>query len=286
MEVPDTMSSKDDTKYKYLKPAIIVLSLIGLLLSVYLTYLHYTKGQAAFCSQGSDCDFVRNSSYSTMLGIPVALLGAVGYALIFWFAYVSMSRRPRWVLLYIISLAGFAFSAYLTYVELFEIHAVCGYCVASAVIMTAIFILIAMRKSELNPQLSSLSTAVITICVLVVVLIGAYAVQSDSAKKAEEYAGSASGFQIGLARYLNQSGAVMYGSYRCPHCNQQKALFGAAAKYVNYVECDPSGPNANPNLCIARGIMNYPTWVINGSYYQGAKSLSELSELSGYNNSQ
>ena len=280
------MSSKDNTKSKYFKPLVLALSVIGFLLSVYLTYLHYTEGQAAFCSHGSDCDVVRHSSYSSIFGIPVALLGTVGYALIFWFTYVSMSRKVRWLLLYTLSFAGFVFSAYLTYAELFELKAICPYCVASAVIMTAIFILIAIRKSEFYPKLSSLHTAVLTICILVVVVIGAYAVQSENADTALDAATEANSFQVGLAKYLSRTGAKMYGSYKCPHCNAQKALFGDAAKYVDYVECDPSGPNANPNLCLSRGIMNYPTWEINGRYYEGAKSLPELSNLSGYHNTQ
>jgi len=174
------MSTREKTKSKYFKPTILILSVIGFLLSVYLTYLHYTDGQSAFCSQGSDCDVVRQSSYSSILGIPVALLGAVGYVLIFWFIYVSMARSTRWLLLYIISLAGFAFSLYLTYLEIVVIKAICPYCLVSALIMTIIFIMLVYRKSELYPKLSTLKTAVLTICVLGVVLIGSNALQSHS----------------------------------------------------------------------------------------------------------
>jgi hypothetical protein len=74
----------------------------------------------------------------------------------------------------------------------------------------------------------------------------------------------------------------MYGSYKCPHCNAQKALFGDAAKYMVYVECDPAGKDAKPTVCFSRGIVNYPTWEIGGRYYEGAKTLQELSQLSGY----
>lgn len=280
------MSSTDKTKSKYFKPAILILSVIGFLLSVYLTYLHYTEGQTAFCSQDSGCDAVRQSAYSSILGIPVALLGAVGYALIFWFAFVSISRKVRWILLYTISLAGFVFSLYLTYLELFVIKAICPYCVVSAIVMTIIFIMVALRKSEFYPKLSSLHTAVLTICVLGIVVIGSTAFQSDSFDFHDESTMTANSFQLGLAKHLLKTGAKMYGSYKCPHCNDQKALFGDASRYVDYVECDPAGPNANPNLCFSRGIMNYPTWEINGVYYEGAKSLPELSNISGYNNSQ
>lgn len=278
--------TKDKSGSKYFKPAILILSIIGFLLSVYLTYLHYSEGQTAFCSQDSGCDAVRQSSYSSLLGIPVALLGAVGYALIFWFSYVSMSKRVRWLLIYTISLAGFVFSLYLTYLELFVIKAICPYCVVSALIMTAIFILVALRKAEFYPKFSSLHTAVLTVCVLVIVVIGSSAFQSDTVDFEDDATIRANSFQIGLAKYLNKNGAKMYGSYKCPHCNAQKALFGDASKYVDYVECDPTGPDPRPNLCFSRGIMNYPTWEINGKYYEGAKTLSELSQLSGYKSSQ
>lgn len=278
------MSSQDKPKHKYLKPAVLILSVIGFLLSVYLTYLHYTEGHSAFCTQGSGCDVVRQSGYSSILGIPVALLGAIGYALIFWFSYVSVSRRMRWVLLYAISLAGFIFSVYLTYIEFFVIKAICPYCVVSAILITAIFIIIASRKSEFYPKLSSLHTAVLTICIVGVVAIGSSAFQSEdnSIKALERGGGKANSLQLGLAKHLRERGAVMYGSYKCPHCNAQKAMFGDASVYVNYVECDPAGENAKPSLCYSRGIINFPTWEINGSYYEGAKSLQELAQISGY----
>jgi len=280
------MSSTDKAKSKYFKPVILILSVIGLLLSIYLTYLHYAEGQAAFCSQGSDCDQVRQSSYSSIFGIPVALLGAVGYVLIFWFTYVSLTRSTRWLLLYTISLAGFIFSAYLTYIELFVIKAICPYCVVSAVIMTIIFIMVSYRKSELYPKLSSLKTAVLTICIIGVVVIGSSAFKSNSLDFEADGSSTANSFQLGLAKHLRTKGAVMYGSYKCPHCNAQKALFGGASRYVEYVECDPSGKDAKPTVCFSRGITNFPTWEINGKYYEGAKSLQELSQLSGYKNTQ
>jgi len=148
--------------------------------------------------------------------------------------------------------------------------------------------MVAYRKSEFYPKLSSLHTAVLTICVLGVVIIGSNAFQSDGLDIGLDADGTmtANSFQLGLAQHLRQSGAKMYGSYKCSHCNAQKALFGDASKYVDYVECDPAGQNAKPTMCLSRGIMNYPTWEINGKYYEGAKSLQELSQLSGYNNTQ
>ncbi len=59
-------------------------------------------------------------------------------------------------------------------------------------------------------------------------------------------------------------------------------MFGDAFKYINYVECHPSGKNSNTQLCDRKGIDSYPTWEINGKLHQGAKSLRELARLSDF----
>lgn len=85
-----------------------------------------------------------------------------------------------------------------------------------------------------------------------------------------------------LARHLSKIGAKMYGAYWCPHCQHQKTLFGAAIGRIRYIECDPQGDNAQPQLCQAAKIQGYPTWEINGKLYPGSQSLETLANLSGY----
>ena len=60
-----------------------------------------------------------------------------------------------------------------------------------------------------------------------------------------------------FAKCLTVKGFSMYGAEWCPHCKDQKALFGDSFKYINYVECPQ-----NTNLCLAKGIQGYPTWII------------------------
>jgi hypothetical protein len=86
----------------------------------------------------------------------------------------------------------------------------------------------------------------------------------------------------GLANHLRKIGAKMYGAYWCPHCSQQKELFGAAFRSIDYVECDPGGANARPALCKDAKITGYPTWEIKGKLYPGTQSLEDLAKLSGY----
>lgn len=85
-----------------------------------------------------------------------------------------------------------------------------------------------------------------------------------------------------LARYLKEQGMILYGAYWCSHCKEQKALFGDAVKYLDYVECDAKGDGANPDECVARGIEGYPTWIYNGKQYSGVQSLESLAEISGF----
>ena len=90
---------------------------------------------------------------------------------------------------------------------------------------------------------------------------------------------------IKLAQFLTAKGMIMYGAYWCPHCKDQKALFGDAFKYVDYVECDPQGPNANPDECTAQGIDGYPTWIYQGTKYSGEQALSKLADIVGFTDS-
>jgi uncharacterized membrane protein len=119
-----------------LRLAVAVLALAGLAVAAYLTYVHYA-GLKPFCAGGGGgCERVQSSSYAELAGVPVALLGTVGYALILAsLALPGELGRSAGALL---ALVGFGFSAYLTWVELFQIDAICQWCVASAVLMTAL----------------------------------------------------------------------------------------------------------------------------------------------------
>lgn len=71
------------------------------------------------------------------------------------------------------------------------------------------------------------------------------------------------------------------GAYWCPHCQEQKHQFGGAAGLLPYVECDPKGPNAQPERCERAGVRVFPTWDIGGSRREGVQSLEALAEASG-----
>ena len=121
--------------------AIGALATLGLAIAGYLTWVHYADAEP-LCTAGG-CEKVQTSEYAELAGVPVALIGVIGYAAIL--GSLALGGERGRALTTFLGLAGFGFSAYLTYLELFEIDAVCQWCVASAVVMTAIAVLAAVR---------------------------------------------------------------------------------------------------------------------------------------------
>ncbi|TMK24839.1 MAG: vitamin K epoxide reductase family protein [Actinobacteria bacterium] len=134
-----------------LRVAMIVLTVIGLGLASYLTYVHYSGIKPA-CSLGGSCEKVQTSAYSHLAGVPVALMGLVGYVTIMSVLLAPDSEMTRFATV-AVTAVGFGFSAYLTYRELFSIHAICEWCVSSAVIMT-ILVCLAIWRFLLGDELS------------------------------------------------------------------------------------------------------------------------------------
>lgn len=127
--------------------AVAVLSLAGVFLSAYLV-LHRMGfyGGGLLCGAGGGCDLVQASRWAVFLGIPVAGWGLGWYASVFLASLVTAHERfadARWPdrTLLVLATGGLAFTAYLTGLELFVIGAICRWCVASALLVLAIFAL-------------------------------------------------------------------------------------------------------------------------------------------------
>ena len=127
-------------------PALLLaLSVAGLGISSYLAYTHWADATIA-CGGVGNCNLVNNSRYAELAGMPVALLGALSYSAMIATAVVWLWLRPSglaWpvMVLWGLSVGGTLYSAYLTYVELFVLEAICIYCVASAGVMLASFLI-------------------------------------------------------------------------------------------------------------------------------------------------
>jgi|SRR5215203_1627831 len=124
-------------KRQYSTPRLTLLALavLGVLISAYLTWTHFAGLTPVCTGSGEGCETVQSSRYASVLGIPVALLGLIAYSgLIF---STALWRETGIYLGFLISLVGTLFSAYLTYLEIFVIGALCQWCLASAAIMVA-----------------------------------------------------------------------------------------------------------------------------------------------------
>lgn len=85
-----------------------------------------------------------------------------------------------------------------------------------------------------------------------------------------------------LAQCLTNKGAKMYGAWWCPHCADEKELFGNGFHYINYVECSPPGQRTQNDVCKEAGIKSYPTWEFaDGSRTTGTQPLEALGKKTG-----
>jgi len=134
-----------------LRTVAIALAVIGIALAGYLTYVHYANIQVA-CVQGhNECEAVQTSVYSKLAGVPVALLGLIGYIVILGTLLVRQSETTRLATL-AVTLGGWGFSVYLTYREVFSLEKICEWCVGSAILMTILTVVSAWRFLRGDPR--------------------------------------------------------------------------------------------------------------------------------------
>lgn len=129
---------------------MIVLTVLGIGLASYLTYIHYAGIKPLCGTNGGGCEIVQTSEYSKLAGVPVALIGLLGYIAILGSLLVAESETSRLATV-AFTIVGFGFSAYLTYRELFSIHHICEYCVSSAGLITVLMCLSVWRFLRGDP---------------------------------------------------------------------------------------------------------------------------------------
>lgn len=278
------------------------IALMGACGTAYLTVVKVMGGDAA-CPTGG-CDRVLSSPYAEVFGIPLTLFGLLGYLGMAVMALGPFAINPdqqkelrnkltslTWPLLFIGATAMLVFSGYLMYLLAFEIKTTCLYCITSAVFAASMFALTILgRRWDDVGQLAFMG-----VIVAVVTLVGTLAVyspinnpqgvQADIPGEAGPPVSTASGAsEIALAQHLSDTGAKMYGAWWCPHCHDQKQLFGQeAAKGIPYVECAEDGQNSQTSLCRSvAGLTGFPTWEVNGELLVGGQTLATLADASNY----
>jgi uncharacterized membrane protein len=132
---------------RVLRRASVTLSVAGIGIAAYLTYVHYA-GLQPVCGISHGCETVQTSSYAYLAGVPVAILGLVTYVLIL--GTLRWEGENALLAGYLLTLAGFGFSVYLTYREVFTIHAICSWCVSSAIVLTLLAVVGTLRVRLLS----------------------------------------------------------------------------------------------------------------------------------------
>ena len=258
---------------------ILVLSLVGMALTAYLSWAASSGSDLQGCGIDSGCDAVLSSRWATLLGAPTAVWGLLAYGTLAGLAFGGRAGW-RWIATWTVAFAGVLFSVYLTTVSVTLLGATCPYCLTSLAIMTALFAVATSQRPAEMPGftwrrllLRAAPAAAVVIALLHLNYVGVLgrppAVEDPFARA--------------LALHLSQRGAKMYGAYWCPHCVEQKELFGASARRLPYVECSTGGQGSRQaSACLAAGIRQYPTWIIGGQRFQEVLTLTRLAELTGF----
>jgi uncharacterized membrane protein len=255
---------------------VVILAGAGLLITGYLTVATMTGTGAAFCAEGSGCDIVQSSRWSTLLGLPIALWGFAVYALIAGCAWAMPPRLKRWRRLAFLSVIGFAVSAWLTVVGIVYLDAVCAWCLASFAVITAILVTVLLRRPDTAPGMAWSTWSANNVLTALIVVVALHVWQTDLLRPESPRLKA-------LAEHLDETGARFYGAYWCPACQEQKRSFGSSADRLPYVECTPEGRGGpRASACLEHDIERYPTWIIDGRRITGVIPPEELARYSGH----
>lgn len=288
--------------HRWSRYIITAIACVGAIVTGWLTYEKLTGGTAACPTEG--CTQVLSSPYAEVFGIPLTIFGLLAYLSMGAMAIAPTLVNPEtnkdlrmkleewtWPLLFMGATAMTIFSGYLMYVLAFELQTVCVYCISSATFSLSFLVLTLLGRAW-DDAGKLIFIGIIVAMVTLIGTLGVYAgvnapaadndVPGEAGPRITTTSGDA---ELALAQHLSSIGAKMYGAYWCPHCHDQKQLFGLpAAKEFPYVECAPDGQNPQTELCqsLSDQVRGFPTWEINGQYYPGTRSLQELAQLSGY----
>lgn len=256
---------------------LFALSAIGIALTAYILWTDSVGDHLRGCSVGSGCDIVLSSRWARLMGAPTAFWGFLSYATL---AGLALRWRPRrWRLAWAVAVFGFLYSAYLTTVSLTILEAACPYCLTSLTLMTVLAGVTTFQRPEL-PGFSWQRTAGTVVggaaAFILVAHLNYTGVLGEPPATEDAWAKA-------LAIHLSNSGAKMYGASWCPHCQQQKAMFGLSSNRLPYVECSTGSQGSTQTaICRNLNITIYPTWIIDGRRTEEVMSLQQLAEATGF----
>ena len=275
-----------------------VLATIGAIDTGSITLKRWGLLGPLLCPGGADgCDKVLNSAWGSLLGQPLSLFGFLAYLAVLLLALLPLVRpgdsrdalvqRSTW-LLFLTSLGMAVFSLVLMGLMVFRIQAICPFCILSAVLSLALFGL-SLLVSDWEDRGQLIFRGVLVGLLVLLTSLGWSAAVGNPQGAATgrgmppPVTAPSTPASLALAEHLTRTGAKMYTAYWCPHCHEQKELFGkeATAK-LTIIECAPDGRNSQAALCDSKKIQGFPSWEINGQLDSGVKPLGKLAELSGF----
>tara|TARA_Y100000310_G_scaffold341650_2_gene441504 strand:- start:181 stop:1023 length:843 start_codon:yes stop_codon:yes gene_type:complete len=265
---------------------IVVLSILGFFTSLYLTYNHYSPPvSGALCdfSESISCSLVNTSSFSILLNIPVALLGAIWFLFLGAISWKAIKNESLFSLLLIWNVFGILFVIYFIIAEVI-LKALCPLCTVVHVIVLITFILSFLLYKQLSKQQRRFNFRKLIkkfkpwIVAIVIINLIPLIVFNFPGGEQEDH--------TQLAKCITERGVNMYGSFRCGVCAKTRALFGDAFQYINEIECHPQGEDSQWELCQEKALEGTPTWILepNGEEIKretGFLSIEELKEFSG-----
>ncbi len=297
---------RQDLGSKWARVAIAILSTVGVIDTGSITLNKWGLIGKVNCPGGiGGCDQVLDSPWGTFIetsnfSIPLSLIGLTSYILILLMAIFplipifknqknNISRITWWGSFYI-STSTFVFSLILISIMIFKIKAFCFFCLLSSLISLSILLLNIFGGSWEDYEKLLFRGFLVSVIILLAGLIWSSSIDPSRNETSKDMQGMppaviaiSSPEKIKLAEHLTKEGAVMYNAYWCPHCHDQKEMFGKkASEKLNLVECAKDGFNNKRELCEAKGITGFPSWEINGSIDSGVKSLKELAELTNF----
>jgi uncharacterized membrane protein len=300
--------------YQYSRLLIGITAILGICVTAYLTWVKLSNN--GICGT-EGCQTVLSSPYANVGNFPLTGLGLLSYITVAVMAFAPTLIDPKtkkathnqlnnltWIGLLLAGVGMAVFSGYLMYLLAFVIKAVCPFCIASAVFTFTIFgLTIFGHNWEDVGQVIFTGMAAALVSLLVSLVL-----YNTSISQGERYVNgiveitslapttaaepgigwdikSTSGAaEIALAKHLTAKGAKVYSSYWCPHCYEQKQLFGKQAwGEVTNIECAADAKkNPQPEVCNKAGIKGFPTWIIDGKLDPGVKKLAKLGQMTGY----
>ncbi len=302
----NTIKIKNEKNLKWPKLFIAILSTVGIADTGSITLKNWGLFNSLSCpgiSQG--CDAVLNSPWGTLikndqLNIPLSFAGLLTYSTILFIVLILSLKiiSPKqkiyknfWWLLYLISCGSSVFSTLLISIMIIKIKSFCFFCLLSAILSFSIFILTIIGARFDNRETMFYRGLIVSFAVLMGGLIWSNHVDPARANEinlsnervSPEIITISSKEKVRFAKYLSDNNIVMYSAYWCPHCNDQKQLFGKeAVEELIIVECAKDGKNNKAKLCQEKGIEGFPSWEINNQIFSGSRSLNELAEMTNY----